>query len=411
MAATPATRTAEPDAIIVGAGLAGLVAAAELVDAGKRVVIVEQEPEASLGGQAHWSFGGLFLIDSPEQRRMGIKDSLELAQQDWFGTAGFDRDEDEWGRALGRGLPRVRRRREARVAAREGRAVLPDRRLGGARRLHRHRPRQLGAALPHHVGHRAGRARPVHRARAGRRGARAWSSSGTATASTSSIVESGAVVGVRGAVLAADAAGRGEPSNREVVGDFELRAPAVVVASGGIGGNHDLVRRVLARAPGRRARGDALGRARPRRRTHAADRRARGRAPHQRRSHVALHRGHHELGSGLAEARHPHPARPVVAVVRRRRAGASPCRSSRASTRSARSSTCVSTGHDHSWFVLTQKIIEKEFALSGSEQNPDLTGKDLKLLADAARLGRARPGRGVQAARASTSSSPTPSTS
>ena len=80
MAATPAPRP-EPDAIIIGAGLSGLVAAAELVDAGKRVVIVEQEPEASLGGQAHWSFGGLFLVDSPEQRRMGVKDSLELARQ------------------------------------------------------------------------------------------------------------------------------------------------------------------------------------------------------------------------------------------------------------------------------------------------------------------------------------------
>ncbi|MET0716209.1 MAG: FAD-dependent oxidoreductase, partial [Mycetocola sp.] len=86
------------DAIIIGAGLSGLVAAAELVEAGKRVLIVEQEPEASLGGQAWWSFGGLFLIDSPEQRRMGVKDTAELARQDWFGSAGFDRDEDLWPR-------------------------------------------------------------------------------------------------------------------------------------------------------------------------------------------------------------------------------------------------------------------------------------------------------------------------
>src|SRR5476651_2431503 len=86
------------DVIIVGAGLAGLVAAAELADAGRRVIVVEQEPEASLGGQAFWSFGGLFLVDSPEQRRMGIHDSRELAWQDWLGTAGFDRPEDEWPR-------------------------------------------------------------------------------------------------------------------------------------------------------------------------------------------------------------------------------------------------------------------------------------------------------------------------
>ena len=109
----------------------------------------------NLGGQAWWSFGGLFFIDSPEQRRMGIKDSLELARQDWFGNAGFDRDEDAWPRRWAEAYLAVRSRGEARVAAREGRGVLPRRRLGRARRLHRHRPGQLGSPLPHHLGHRA----------------------------------------------------------------------------------------------------------------------------------------------------------------------------------------------------------------------------------------------------------------
>ncbi len=96
------------DAIVVGAGLAGLVATAELVDAGKRVILVDQEPEASLGGQAFWSFGGLFLVDSPEQRRMRRQATrYDLAWQDWLGTAGFDRPEDLWPRALGRGLRRT----------------------------------------------------------------------------------------------------------------------------------------------------------------------------------------------------------------------------------------------------------------------------------------------------------------
>ncbi|HEY0951813.1 FAD-binding protein, partial [Nocardioides sp.] len=87
------------DVIVVGAGLAGLAAAAEVADAGRRVVLVDQEPEQSLGGQAFWSLGGLFLVDSPEQRRMGIKDSHELATQDWLGSAQFDREEDRWPRA------------------------------------------------------------------------------------------------------------------------------------------------------------------------------------------------------------------------------------------------------------------------------------------------------------------------
>src|SRR4029079_9438188 len=88
----------DADVIVVGGGLAGLVAATEIADAGHRVIVVEQEGEQSLGGQAFWSFGGLFLVDSPEQRRLGIKDSYDLALQDWMGSAGFDRDEDLWPR-------------------------------------------------------------------------------------------------------------------------------------------------------------------------------------------------------------------------------------------------------------------------------------------------------------------------
>src|SRR5438445_2916669 len=86
----------DADAIVVGAGLAGLVAACELVAAGRRVIVVDQEGEQNLGGQAFWSFGGLFLVDSPEQRRLGIRDSYDLALQDWWGAAGFDRNEDHW---------------------------------------------------------------------------------------------------------------------------------------------------------------------------------------------------------------------------------------------------------------------------------------------------------------------------
>jgi uncharacterized protein len=88
----------DADIIIVGAGLAGLVAAAELVEARRNIIIVDQEPEQSLGGQAFWSLGGIFLVDSPEQRRMRIRDSYDLALEDWMGTAAFDREEDQWPR-------------------------------------------------------------------------------------------------------------------------------------------------------------------------------------------------------------------------------------------------------------------------------------------------------------------------
>nr|MDJ0613619.1 FAD-dependent oxidoreductase [Rhizobiaceae bacterium] len=69
----------QADVIIVGGGLAGLVSAHELTKRGKKVLLLDQEGEQNLGGQAFWSLGGLCMIDTPEQRRMRIRDSLELA--------------------------------------------------------------------------------------------------------------------------------------------------------------------------------------------------------------------------------------------------------------------------------------------------------------------------------------------
>ena len=86
----------DTDVIVVGAGLAGLVAATEIADAGKRVIVLEQEGEQNLGGQAFWSLGGLFLVNTPEQRRLGIKDSLRSGAAGLDGPAGFDRAEDHW---------------------------------------------------------------------------------------------------------------------------------------------------------------------------------------------------------------------------------------------------------------------------------------------------------------------------
>ncbi len=165
----------EPDVIVVGAGLAGLVATHELVKAGRKVLVLDQENRNNLGGQAFWSLGGLFFVDSPEQRRMGIKDSKELALQDWLGSAGFDRPRRR-GRvaaAVGRGVRRVRGHREARLPPRAGPARAADRGLGRARQRQRHRPRQLRAAVPPHLGHRPRGGPRVRRAGARRRGARA----------------------------------------------------------------------------------------------------------------------------------------------------------------------------------------------------------------------------------------------
>ena len=366
----------ELDAIVVGGGLAGLVAAAELLAAGKRIALVEQEPEASLGGQAWWSFGGMFLVDSPEQRRLGIKDSLELARQDWFGTAGFDRDEDEW--------PRRWAEAYLQFAAGEKREWLRERGVkffpvvgwaerGGYTALGH------GNSVPRfHITWGTGPAVIEPFVAALHRGIE----QGLATLHVRHrvdelITENGAVVGVRGATLAPDNAARGAASNRTVVGDFDLRAPATIVTSGGIGGNHELVRahwparlgpapaELLSGVPAH-VDGRMLGIA-----ESAGARLINGDRmwhyvegiqnwdPVWPKHGIRILPGPSSVWLDATGHRLPAPLFPGFDTL-------------------GTLEHIVSTGYDHSWFVLTQAIIEKEFALSGSEQNPDLTGKSVR---------------------------------
>ena len=382
------TAPGDADAIVVGAGLAGLVAAGELLDAGKRVTIVEQEAAASLGGQAWWSFGGLFLVDSPEQRRMGVTDSLALARQDWFGSAAFDRDEDHW--------PRRWAEAYLQFAAGEKRAWLHDKGVrlfpivGWAERGG-YTAGGHGNSVPRfHVtwGTGPGVLAPfLRRARQGM-------ATGQLTILhrhrvDELLVEDGRAAGVRGAVLAHDQAVRGAPSSRDVVGEFSLRAGAVIVASGGIGGNHELVRaawperlgtppeRMLSGVPAH-VDGRMLGIAEAAgahlingdRMWHYTEG-IENWDPVWQRHGIRILPGPSSLWLDASGERLPAPLFPgfdtlgTLEHLRR-------------------------TGSDYSWFILTQKIIEKEFALSGSEQNPDLTGKDLRLLAK--RLGPGAPG-------------------
>jgi predicted oxidoreductase len=361
------------DAIIIGAGLAGLVAADELIDAGKTVLLLDQEPEASLGGQAFWSLGGLFLVDSPEQRRLGIHDSHELALTDWMGTAGFDRAEDFW--------PRKWAEAYVAFAAGEKRAWLRERGIkffpvvGWAERGGYNAIGHGNSVPRFHIawGTGTGVVAPfVARARdAAARGRLTFKFRHRVTELATS---GGAIVGARGEILEPSAIARGQKSSRVAVGDFAFAAPAVIVASGGIGANHDLVRenwparmgtapaRMIAGVPDH-VDGLMLGIAEAAganlinrdRMWHYVEGVANW-APIWPNHGIRILPGPSSLWLDARGRRLPVPLYPgfdTLGTLKHLR----------------------ETGRDHSWFILTKRIIAKEFALSGSEQNPDLTAK------------------------------------
>ena len=371
--------SSDADAIVIGAGLAGLVAACELADAGKSVIVLDQEPEQSLGGQAFWSLGGLFLVDSPEQRRLRIKDSFDLAWQDWQGTAGFDRDEDFW----------PRRWAEAYVGFAAG-----DKRSWLRAMGHRFFPivgwaeRGGGAALGHgnsvprfHLtwGTGPGVVEPfVRRAREAEKSGRLQFRFRHRVDLLD--MTNGAVDGANGAILEPSDIARGEASSRNVVGDFALKAEIVIVASGGIGGNADLVRANwpsrLGAAPARmvcgvpahvdgRMIGIAQGagaRLINRDRMWHYVEGVHNWAPIWPAHGIRILPGPSSLWFDATGARLPAPLFPGYDTL-------------------ATLEYIMRTGHDYSWFVTNQTIVRKEFSLSGSEQNPDITGRDWRLVA------------------------------
>jgi predicted oxidoreductase len=376
----------DADVLVIGAGLAGLVAAAEAADRGRHVIIVDQEGEQSLGGQAFWSLGGLFLIDSPEQRRLGIRDSLDLATRDWLATAGFDRAEDHW--------PRQWALAYLDFAAGEKRAWLygqgirffpavgwAERGAGSASgpgnsvpRFHLTWGTGPGVLEPFVRRVRAHAAvgrielRFRHRARG-------------------LVMTAGTVHGVHGDVLAPVDAARGAASSRAVVAEFALHAAAVVIASGGIGGNHELVRRYwpadrLGSAPAFMLSGvpahvdGALQQA-----VHAAGARlinpdrmwhytegVRNWNPIWPAHGIRILAGPSSLWLDPTGRRLPFPFIPGADTL-------------------GTLQYIARNGWPYTWFLLNRRIIKREFALSGSEQNPDLTGRSIRLALR--RIGRA----------------------
>jgi predicted oxidoreductase len=368
----------EPDVIVVGAGLAGLVATHELAKAGRRVLVVDQENRNNLGGQAWWSLAGLFFVDSPEQRRAGIKDSFELALADWLGSAQFDRDdEDHWPRRWAEAYVRFAAGEKRRYLRELGLRVLPlpgwaergDGRAGGH-----------GNSVPRFhmtwgVGPELVRVfkEPVEDAE--RRGLVEFAFRHQVD---ELVVEDGAVAGVRGTLLEpCDGLARGVASPRTAAGDFELRAGAVVVTSGGLGHDFDAIRRNW---PVER-----LG-APPEHMIAGVPAYVDGRmlAISERAGANLVNRDrmwHYPEGIHNWDPVWPHHAIRIIAGPsslwldaggRRLEAPFLPGFDSLGTLK-----RILATGHDHSWFILNETIIAREFALSGSEQNPDVAGKSV----------------------------------
>jgi predicted oxidoreductase len=366
----------DTDAIVIGAGLAGLVATAELADAGRKVILLDQEPEASLGGQAFWSLGGLMLVDSPEQRRLRIKDSRELAWQDWLGTAEFDRDEDEWPRRWAEAYVDFAAGEKRAWLAGMGVKFMPN--VGWAERGG-YLAIGHGNSVPRfHLtwGTGPGVVEPFER-RVREAAARGLVELRFRHQVDELVISGGAVTGVRGSVLEPSGAVRGAPSSREVVGEFALEAQAVFVTSGGIGANHELVRRNwperLGKPPTAMVAGvpdhvdgrmiqiaqDAGGTViNPDRMWHYVEG-VRNWDPIWTNHGIRIIPGPSSLWFDALGRRLPAPLFPGFDTL-------------------GTLAHIMKSGHEHTWFVLTRKIIEKEFALSGSEQNPDITGRDMK---------------------------------
>lgn len=374
------TSTKQP-LIVVGAGLAGLVAAYEAQRTGRKVIVVDQENAANLGGQAFWSLGGIFLVDSPEQRRLKVKDSLELARSDWFGSAEFDREEDHW--------PRQWAEAYLRFAAGEKRSYLRDlgirfvpvvgwaeRGDGSADGHGNSVPRfhlTWGTgpevvrvfAEPLKAAEAEGRVEFLHRHRV-----------------DEIIVENGRAAGVRGRILVpCDDLDRGVASPREETGEtFELRGDAVLIATGGVGGNLDAVRRCwpeerLGRMPDDMVVGvpahvdgrgiEIAGAAGARlinrdRMWHYTEGMANW-DPIWPGHGIRIIPGPSSLWFDAEGNRLPAPLIPGADTVKTMK-------------------HILATGHGYSWFVLNGSIVSKEFLFSGSEQNPDLTDKEVKKL-------------------------------
>ena len=380
MSRQPSIASTNDAVIIVGGGLAGLTAAYEITKAGQKCIIVDQENEANLGGQAFWSLGGIFLVDTNQQYWMGVKDSLELARRDWLNSAQFDRleDEDIWARKWADAYVEFAHKGMQNYLSGLGLGFMPT--VGWAERGASCSSGHGNSVPRFHIAWGTGPAvlqtfeKPVREA------AKNNLANFKFRHQVDEILKDshGKAIGVKGTTLKASNTERGVASTREADGSFEIYGRAVLVSSGGIGGNTALIKEmwpaerlggkipnhfvtgVPAHVDGRMLKISEAAGARlvnKDRMWHYTEGLANWNSIWPNHG-IRVIPGPSSLWLDATGVRMPAPCIPgcdTLSTLRR----------------------ILSAGYDYSWFILNQKILSKEFTLSGSEQNPDITGKSI----------------------------------
>lgn len=364
--------------LIIGAGLSGLVAAYEISKTGKKVIMLDQENRNNLGGQAFWSFGGLFFINSPEQRRLSVKDSFELAKQDWFGSASFDREEDYWPKQWADAYLKFAHEEKYKYVKELGLSFFPI--VGWAERGNGLATGHGNSVPRFHItwGTGPGVIKPFveHALQMEKEGLLEFKFRHQVHKIH---IESENLIRVYGNILKEDHADRGVESNRDIIDNFEISVERVIIASGGIGANIEMVRKQwptrLGNPPERMVCGvPAYVDGKMLQAAEAANVRLinKDRMWHYTEglenwnpiwpNHgIRILPGPSSIWLDAFGKRLPAPLYPGFDTL-------------------GTLKYIQSTGKSYSWFILNQSIIKKEFALSGSEQNPDLTNKDYKLI-------------------------------
>lgn len=365
---------------IIGAGLSGLVAATELLKNGHHVTMIDQEPKTAIGGQAFWSFGGLFLVNSKVQRRLGVKDSYELAQRDWLNTAQFDRldTEDYWAKQWAEAYIKFAAFEKEAYLESMGIKLTPI--LGWAERGGFSASGHGNSVPRFHItwGTGPGLIEPFvnYVLAEEQKGNFRFLERHQVTQLN---ITDNKITSIKGNILKPSEAERGEPSNREIIDQFKLDTPYLIITTGGIGANHELIKknwpRRLGKAPETMIQGvpDSIdGKMLGISETAGVKLVNKDRMWHYTEgiiNHTPIWNNHgiriipgpsslwfDALGNRLTAP--DYPGFDTLHTLE----------------------TICKTGYDYSWFILTEDILKKEFVLSGSEQNPDLTEKDIKLL-------------------------------